>query len=188
MKKGVLLLFVLVICSAMFVSDAFPFNLGGKNVERIGTGYRSMFLIGSVYSASLYVPDELKGKSAKEIIEADEPTAVIMTITSKLITREKFVKAVREGFGKSARSGYSTDKSDAFLNLFSTVEIARGDVIYLQYAPKTGLSASLKSKETGQTKSMGTTPGLAFKKALFAIWLGSNPVQESLKKGMLGQK
>jgi hypothetical protein len=30
--------------------------------------------------------------------------------------------------------------------------------------------------------------GLEFKAALFAIWLGSSPVQESLKQGLLGLK
>ena len=112
MKKSVLFLSVLFVCSVLFISDAVPFSLGGKTLERIGTGNRTMFIIGSVYRASLWVPAELKGKSDKEIIEAEEPTAVIMTITSRLITREKFVKAVREGFGKAAASGYSTDKSD----------------------------------------------------------------------------
>jgi hypothetical protein len=34
----------------------------------------------------------------------------------------------------------------------------------------------------------GTIPGLEFKKALFAIWLGSNPAQESLKNDMLGKE
>jgi hypothetical protein len=29
--------------------------------------------------------------------------------------------------------------------------------------------------------------GLLFKKALFGIWLGTNPIQESLKRAMLGR-
>ncbi len=31
-------------------------------------------------------------------------------------------------------------------------------------------------------------PALALKQAVFAIWLGDHPVQESLKKGLLGGK
>ena len=30
-------------------------------------------------------------------------------------------------------------------------------------------------------------PGLAFKKALFGIWLSDDPVQDDLKEGMLGE-
>jgi hypothetical protein len=187
MKKAVIFLFVMMVCCSLFMTDAFSFRLGNKELVRLGVGSRSMFIVGTVYYASLWVPQELKGKSAAEIINADEPTAVIMAIDSKLITREKFVKAVREGFVKAAASGYATDKSDSFLNQFSSLEIAKGDNIYLYYTPGSGVSASFKSKATGQTKAMGTTPGLAFKKALFAIWLGPNPVQESLKRGMLGK-
>ena len=34
---------------------------------------------------------------------------------------------------------------------------------------------------------MGTIRGLDFKKALFAIWLGEKPADNSLKQGMLGK-
>ena len=34
----------------------------------------------------------------------------------------------------------------------------------------------------------GTIPGIEFKKALFSIWLGTPPVQESLKAEMLGKE
>ena len=32
----------------------------------------------------------------------------------------------------------------------------------------------------------GTFDGLAFKQALFGIWLGGNPADDDLKEGMLG--
>lgn len=187
MRKAVLFFVLIFAFSAIFISDGYSLRLGNKDLVKLGVGQRSMFIIGTVYYASLWVPQELKGKSAKEIIEADEPSAVILSIDSKLITSEKFVKATREGFAKAAASGYATAKSEAFLAKFAEIQIARGDTFYLYYTPGSGLSASYKSKATGETKNMGVTPGLDFKRALFAIWLGPNPVQESLKRGMLGQ-
>ncbi len=187
MKKVVLFVFVMLFCSAVFMSDAFSFRLGNKEMVRVGTGSRTMFVIGSVYYATLYVPQELKGKSAEEIINADEPMSVIMQVSSRLITREKFIKAVREGFGKSAASGYRTDKSEQFLSLFDSTDLSVGDKVYLNYVPGAGLTASVWTKSTNQTKTVGTTAGLPFKKALYAIWLGPNPVQAGLKRGMLGQ-
>ncbi len=187
MRKAVLFVLLVFTFSAVFLSDGYSLRLGNKDLVKLGVGQRSMFIIGTVYYASLWVPQELKGKSAKEIIEADEPCAVILSIDSRLITSEKFIKATREGFAKAAASGYATNKSEAFLARFSAIQIGRGDTFYLYYTPKVGLSASYKSKATGETKNMGVTAGLDFKKALFAIWLGPNPVQESLKRGMLGR-
>jgi hypothetical protein len=34
--------------------------------------------------------------------------------------------------------------------------------------------------------TVGTIPGLPFKRALFAIWLGDKPADRSLKQAMLG--
>lgn len=188
MKKAVLFLSVMLVCTAIFMTDAFSFRLGNKELVRLGTGSRSMFIIGTVYYASLWVPEELKGKSAKEVIDTDLPMAVIMQVDSKLITREKFVKAVREGFVKAAASGYTTDKSNAFLSQFDSVDLTVGDKVFLNYVPNSGVTASVWTKATKQTKTMGTTPGLQFKKALYAIWLGPNPVQASLKNGMMGHR
>lgn len=187
MKKAALFLFVMLVCCSIFMTDAFSFRLGNKELVRIGTGSRSMFIIGTVYYASLWVPEELKGKAAKEIIEAEQPMSVIMQVDSKLITREKFVKAVREGFVKAAGSGYTTDKSNQFLSQFDAVDLTVGDKVFLNYVPGSGVTASVWTKVSKQTKTMGTIPGLQFKKALYAIWLGPNPVQESLKRGMLGR-
>lgn len=55
-----------------------------------------------------------------------------------------------------------------------------GDVYDLAYTPYTGLSVILK----GQT--IGTIPGIEFKRAVFGIWLGEKPADKGLKNGMLG--
>ena len=36
-------------------------------------------------------------------------------------------------------------------------------------------------------KEVGMIPGLEFKKALFGIWLGSDPADDDLKEAMLGK-
>jgi len=186
-KTGVMLVVFIVGFMFIPVKESHAIQLGGKELVKSGTGVRTKFPLGTIYYATLYLPSELKGKSAKEIIDADEPMSVIMQIDSKFLTREKFVAAVTEGFGKAAASGYLTDKKDSFLNLFNSIEIKKGDMIYLNYVPKTGVTASYKAKGSDKIVAMGATPGLQFKKALFAIWLGQNPAQASLKNSLLGQ-
>jgi hypothetical protein len=63
------------------------------------------------------------------------------------------------------------------------IGIARhGNVITLNYIPGTGTQLGLD----GQSK--GTPiPGEDFYRALLRIWLGEDPVDQSLKKALLGQ-
>ena len=61
-------------------------------------------------------------------------------------------------------------------------EFKEGDKIYFDYVPSKGV----KIYKNGDLK--GTIAGLDFKKALFAIWLGTFPAQESLKNEMLGKE
>ncbi len=185
MKKA-LLISIFFLCSAALCLSNHAFQLGGEDLVLVGTGKRTMTIIGSVYTSSLYITSELKGGTEKDIIEADRPSAVIMNITSRLITRERFLKAVKKGFEKAKASGYHTDKDGEFISLFDSIEINKRDEIRLCYVPGEGLSTSIKFDESGETRNLGVIQGNEFKQSLYAIWLGPDPVQKKLKMGMLG--
>lgn len=190
MKKIGIFAFVAALAVAFALSDL---SAAGKLVLN-GTGVRSKAILGSMYILSLYVPETLKGKKAKEIIDANEPMYFVLKIDSKLITRERFVEATTDGFGKAAASGYSTPKKGAFLAQFGKATFAKGDLVVMSYNPAGGMTTTYKKKveKDGkvdfQAQVLGTIAGLDLKKALFAIWLGSNPAQDSLKAGLLGGK
>lgn len=188
MKKIFIFLLVAMFFLTFVNRDSVCLELGDTELIKIGTGKRTMTLLGSVYTAELWVPSDYFKESAQIIIETDEPMAVLMTITSRLITRDRFVKAVGEGFEKSIASGYSTDRNIDFMSLFDDIEIKKGDLINLYYVPGEGVRTEIISKKSGESRTLGIIPGHDFKKSLFCIWLGPNPVQESLKKGMLGRK
>ena len=57
----------------------------------------------------------------------------------------------------------------------------RIDIYDIKYVPGTGVSLEVN----GAVK--GTIPGVDFKKAVFAIWLGAEPPNKALKNGMLGK-
>ncbi len=187
MREIIIISAVFIICLTLF-NGILAYETAEEGLVLCGTGKRTMSIIGSVYTSSLYTVPELKGASGKLIIETDEPSAVIMNITSRLITRKKFLKAVEKGFEKAKASGYKTEEDLKFLSLFDGIEIHKGDEIRLCYIPGEGLNASLRSGATGETKNLGTIPGHGFKQSLYAIWLGPDPVQDRLKKGMLGQE
>lgn len=156
-----------------------------------GSGLRTKMILGAMYDLSLYVPETLKGAEAKTLLEADQPMEFVLEIKSSLITRERFVEATTEGFATAAKAGYASDQTQAFLDQFATTEFKKGNTVVMRYGPA-GLVTSYRTPAAGEAPAtetqLGAIPGLDLKKALFAIWLGTPPVQESLKKGLLGAK
>ena len=136
-----------------------------------------------MYELTLSVPESLKAADAKTIIEADQPMEFVLEIQSRLITRARFVEVTTEGFEKAARSGYAAPKKQAFLSQFSAVEFKKGDFVLMRYVD--GALATIYRTADGAETPLGTLPGLELKKALFAIWLGDVPAQESLKQSLL---
>ncbi|HPG51919.1 MAG TPA: chalcone isomerase family protein [Spirochaetota bacterium] len=190
MKKIGIFAFV----AALFISFAVADISVAGALVRNGSGVRTKSIFGTLYYLSLYVPGTLKGKSGKEIIEANEAMYLVLTIDSSLVTRERFVETTSDGFAKSAASGYASAKKAAFLAQFNKSKFSKGDVVLMSYTPA-GLTTTYKKKEVGKdgkvtfkAEVLGTIAGLDLKKSLFAIWLGSNPVQESLKTSLLSGK
>lgn len=163
-----------------------------KLVEN-GTGVRTKMILGTMYELTLNVPESLKDAEASELIESAEPMELVLTVKSKLINRARFVEATSGGFAKAAESGYESKETEAFLKQFDDVVFHRGDVIRMCAGPE-GLTTSYQTTEkakdgssTLKNEKLGVIKDPALKKALFAIWLGNAPVQESLKKSLLGE-
>ncbi len=143
-----------------------------------GAGVREKYFM-DMYVAALYL--KKKSTDASKIISADEEMGIHIKIVSSMVTRDKFKTAVTEGF-KNASSGKATSEEQKKFMTCLSDEFKDGDKIYFDYVPSKGV----KIYKNGDLK--GTIPGLDFKKALFAIWLGTSPAQESLKNEMLGKE
>lgn len=141
-----------------------------------GVRKKSMF---KVYVLGLYLKE--KSKDAPAIIKADEEMLVRLQITSSVVNEKNMTEAIMEGFEKSMNGNIAPLKTkiDASLNAFKGT-ISVGDVFEFHYIPGTGV----KSYKNGDF--ILTTEGLEFKKALFGIWLGTNPVDAGLKQSVIG--
>ena len=150
----------------------------GKNHQNYITNLNNFIKRSEYEKLSL---EEIIKKSSDEnkIIMADENMGVRIVIVSSLVTRERFIEALEEGFvnttaGKSSPS--DVDKFKKFLN----DPFIEGDEIVLNYHKGEAVHLYKNNKERG------TFDGLEFKQALFGIWLGGNPADDSLKEEMLG--
>ena len=144
-----------------------------------GAGVRTKFFL-KLYVGGLYL--EQKGSDPKQLIEADEPMAIRLHITSSLITSAKMEKVTREGFVKATGGKIAPIEAqiETFISVFRE-KISENDVYDLIYVPGRGIEVH----KNGKFHSL--TVGLPFKQALFGIWLCENPAQKSLKEEMLGK-
>jgi hypothetical protein len=154
-------------------------NFGNTELILNGAGIRKKAMVLKLYSGGLYLGK--KSKDATTIINADETMAIRLVITSSFVSSEAMQGAVNEGF--EASTGENTapiaTEIEKFISFFND-EIVEKDMFDITYQ-KTGVVVYKNEKE------LGTIEGLNFKKALFGIWLGEDPADNKLKKGMLGK-
>ncbi|MGV7107913.1 chalcone isomerase family protein [Flavobacterium sp. U410] len=154
-------------------------TIDGQDLVLNGAGLREKMWI-DLYVGSLYLPK--KSSNANEIMASTEGAAIKLNIVSGMITSEKMINAVNEGFenatgGKTAPLKAKIDKFKAFFK----EEIVKGDQFLIVNVPGTGVVVY----KNGTKK--GVIEGQDFKKALFGIWLCDKPADKNLKAGMLGK-
>lgn len=186
MKKLILLIMAIVVTTSVTaqkqVGDAvLPVTetFHGQTVSLNGAGIREKLWI-DLYAAGLYLNE--KSSDAGEILNAEKPMSIKLHIVSKLISSEKMVEAVTEGFEKSTNGNTAPIQKeiDTMLGFFKE-DIKKNDVFDLVYLPTKGVVAYKNGEEKGTVK------GMEFKKALFGIWLSNRPADDDLKESLLAK-
>ena len=146
-----------------------------------GAGVRNKFHL-KVYVAALYLPS--KNSNPVDIINKDEPQAVVLHITSILMTSGNMSKYISEGFFRSTGGKVAPIQKqiDLALTIFNSEPVSKNDKFEMFYIPE---ERGVKSYKNGKFLSF-IPGGLEFKKAMFGIWLSNDPVDEDLKTGILG--
>jgi hypothetical protein len=146
-----------------------------KTVLLNGQGLRTKFIF-RVYVAGLYL--EAKSSDASAILAADQVRRVDMHLLRDL-DRKAICEAIEGGFKKNAAATLPAlkDRLDKFVAVIP--DLKAGQVLTLVYVPGQGT----RVEGPGQSYR---AEGKDFADALFAVWLGAAPVDEGLKKGMLG--
>ena len=180
----------IIVAVLMMATLGYSEEIGGINMpESLKTGQTQLMLNGAgirtklffdIYVGGLYLKE--KSQDPKAIIEADEPMAIRLHVVSSMLTSKKMEKATREGFKKATGGNIEPIKVqiDEFCSVFKK-EIKEDDRYDLIYVPGKGVEVHINGEYTSVTE------GLAFKQALFGIWLSDKPAQKSLKKSMLGE-
>ena len=166
---------------AMEMNDIeFPDAITVNGVDLIlnGLGKREATIFNvDVYVAALYL--EHTGSDGYAICESDQTKRLSLHFVRD-VSGGDIAGAWAEGFMKNGGDDVSIYESRIVsLNSWMS-EMKDGEEMMFTYIPGTGLEVSLKGT------SMGTIEGSDFSAVFFSIWLGDDPPNGGLRRGLLG--
>jgi uncharacterized cupredoxin-like copper-binding protein len=157
-------------------------QVAGASLQLNGAGTRVRVII-DVYVAALYLG---KTTNSADAVFADAGAKRVALHMLYGMKSEKLLGAFKDAI-EANHSPAELTAIDAgmkkFYAIFDSVSgVSPGDTIYLDYVPAVGTKVTINGKERGVVE------GANINRALLKIWLGENPVQNDLKKDMLGIK
>ena len=151
---------------------------GDKTLVLNGIGVREATVFNvKVYVAGLYV--ENKSTNADELIRSAQVKRLDLVFVRD-VDRGDVTGAWQKGFKNNTADLSKLKDRIAQLNAWMP-DMKKKDTMSFLYVPDKGVEVSVG----GVAK--GTIPGADFASALFAIWLGHDPADDDLKKGLLGK-
>jgi len=148
-----------------------------KKLPPRGTHVYEWMGVFDAFTAALYDDPKQRSKPALGPI----PRCLMITY-HRAFTATQFAETTTEGIERnSPKATVKRLRSsiDAYNRLYADVKV--GDRYALTYAPGRGTTLYLNGR------SRGHIPGDDFAAALFAIWLGPEPVSEGLRDDLLGR-
>ena len=151
---------------------------GKTHLTLVGTGLMRYLVFIKAYVAALYMED-------------DVPPKTVLSDVAKRLEIEYFVPIKAEDFVFSTNELTARNvDADTLTRLRPRIErinslyedIKPGDRYSLTYLPGVGTELALN----GVPK--GTIEGSDFAAAVFSMWLGKRPIDESLRNSLLGKK
>ena len=154
-------------------------NANGTLLHLNGMGLREKLWF-DIYVGSLYLATPSHDPDA--VIGQQGPFRVRMDFLYHEISAEQMASAWQDDFQDNL-SADALAKLNARIKRFESLfsgGVRKGDVFLVDYTPSQG------TRVVKNGKLLGTIEGEDFKKALLAVWLGKEPADVDLKRGMLG--
>lgn len=157
-------------------------TVGGQKLQLNGAGVR-IRLIFRVYAAGLYTPSKMTKN--EDVLKPGVKRFQMVALRDvkgdefgKLFTRAIEDNVSREEFSKSINSVIRMGQIFADAKQF-----AKGDTIVLDFVPTTGLVVYHKGKQLGEPLKEPE-----FQSLMLKIWFGPKPVDDALRKALLGEQ
>lgn len=155
-------------------------RLDGVELVLNGAGLRN-FMFFDIYVAALYLPK--RQADAHAVLRHDLPRRMRITLLREVSAERdvEFLMGGLEDNNTPEELAAIQVPLDQFLHMIRALgTVAKGSVVQLDYLPDVGTRVWLNQR------LLGTVSGAAFNRSLLKIWLGEQPIQEKLKKALLG--
>jgi hypothetical protein len=160
------------------IPDTVSLEETGTQLVLNGAGVRKKFFM-DIYIGALYLEQRMHDPAA--ILADNGHASILMHFTYSEVSREKIITGWIEGLEENLpaeRIRAINPRLDRFNKLFRTV--IKGDVIRIDYLPEHGTYVRINDELRGSVE------GNDFFRDLLQVWLGPEPVSQSLKRDMLG--
>lgn len=158
-------------------------KVGGKELKLNGAGMRVKAIF-SVYAAGLYLTE--KKTSVPDVLALEGPKRMVLVMQREVSSEDfgqSFMTGLNDNSDKAEKSKI-INQTVKFGEMFASLPgLKKGDILFLDWIPGSGTVSSLNGKQMGET-----IPDVAFYNAVLRLWLGSKPVDSSLKPMLLGGK
>jgi Chalcone isomerase-like len=151
-------------------------TVDGKTLKLNGAGVRKKAIF-KIYVASLYL--ESPAKDAASVIASGQAKSMRLHML-RSVEGAKVSGAIIEGFEMNSKEALPKLKGRLDQLARMIPDVKDGDEIALSWIPHKGTQVAVRGTVAG------TIEGRDFADALFAVWLGPNPVQDDLKSDLLG--
>jgi len=167
--------------SGVKVDDKVSLAAGGPELVLNGAGVRTRLMF-DVYAAGLYLTE--KKSTAADALALPGPKRVSMTMMRD-VGADQLAESLNEGIRLNSSPAELEKMKPQIAELLATMTSVgtakKGDLITLDFVPDVGTRVSVNGKDVGKPIA-----GADFYRALLKIWIGDKPVQENLKKALLG--
>jgi hypothetical protein len=157
-------------------------TVAGQRLQLNGAGVRFRAIF-RVYAAALYTPTKMTTND--EVLKPGVRRIHLVALRDssgdqfgKLFTRAMEDNASREEFMKSIDSVVRMGQ-----NFSNARQFNKGESLILDFAPSTGLVVTFRGQKVGEP-----FPGPEFQALMQKIWFGPKPVDEALRKALLGEQ
>lgn len=185
MKRVALALCVLVLAvpsATVFAADVAgvkvpdTVEVDGKSLKLNGAGVRKKF-VAKVYVGALYV--ETPSKDASTLISSTQIKSMRLHMLRD-VKGSSVSGAIADGFSRNSKAAMPQLQSRLDQLAKMIPDVSEGETIELTWIPDKGTLVIVRGT------TAGTITGRDFADALFAVWLGPDPVQADLKLALLG--
>ena len=163
--------------------DKLHFDTTRQDLVLNGVGVRTKFMM-KVYAIGLYLPEKMH--RGDDVLYRNGPKRVVISILMREITTEQFMSALREKLDSDLSPAElkamqaSLEQIDEIM--MTVKSLKRGHVVALEYVPGRGTRIVINGEVKGSY-----IPNEEFYRALLTGWIGDRPVNEKLKRALLGQ-